>query len=67
MPTGTGTNWGEMTFTGSATIAPITKTRFIELTRLAMEVYKNMQSLGIKQEEYCCFGDIMRNLLGFPD
>jgi hypothetical protein len=44
-----------------------TKARYLELNQLANEIYKKMNELGIKKEEYCYFGSIMQRIIQLPD
>ena len=44
-----------------------TKKRAVELVGLGLKVYEYMTEIGIKQEEYCHFGNVMQTLLRLPD
>ena len=45
---------------------PITRQRVLELSKLAFECIEYLEKEGLVSQEWCVFGDIIRNLHNYP-
>lgn len=48
-------------------IPSMTRKRILELTDLALKVARYMDEMGIKRNEYCTFGEIIRRMIEYKE